>query len=191
MASTELNQAIVWNTADKFLRSIVEPEDYGDYILPLTVLRRLECILEPTKADVLDLVWQLQEEGLSDEMIDWEVETRFGLSFYNTSNLDLTKIAQLDDHVFDALMDYVGAFSASVRDIWDAFEFEVKMKTLDTANRLWPVVKHFATIDMSIEALPDAQMGDLFEDVMYRAFNTKGKAAGAFYTPRVASLSVV
>lgn len=184
MASTELNQAIVWNTADKFLRSIVEPEDYGDYILPLTVLRRLECILEPTKADVLDLVWQLQEEGLSDEMIDWEVETRFGLSFYNTSNLDLTKIAQLDDHVFDALMDYVGAFSASVRDIWDAFEFEVKMKTLDTANRLWPMVKHFATIDMSIEALPDAQMGDLFEDVMYRAFNTKGKAAGAFYTPR-------
>lgn len=184
MSTTELNQSAVWNTADKFLRSIVEPEDYGDYILPMTVLRRLECILAPTKDEVLDLVWSLQEEGLSDEMIDWEVQARFGLSFYNSSRLDLTRIAQLDDHVYEALMDYVGAFSASVRDVWDAFDFAVKMKTLDSASRLWPVVKHFATIDMSMEALPDAQMGDLFEHVMYKAFDTKGKAAGAFYTPR-------
>lgn len=184
MSTAELNQSAVWNTADKFLRSIVEPEDYGDYILPMTVLRRLECILAPTKDEVLDLVWSLQEEGFSDEMIDWEVQARFGLSFYNSSRLDLTRIAQLDDHVYEALMDYVGAFSASVRDVWDAFDFAVKMKTLDSASRLWPVVKHFATIDMSMEALPDAQMGDLFEHVMYKAFDTKGKAAGAFYTPR-------
>ncbi|WP_035011159.1 type I restriction-modification system subunit M [Corynebacterium jeikeium] len=184
MSTAELNQSAVWNTADKFLRSIVEPEDYGDYILPMTVLRRLECILAPTKDEVLDLVWGLQEEGFSDEMIDWEVQARFGLSFYNSSRLDLTRIAQLDDHVYEALMDYVGAFSASVRDVWDAFDFAVKMKTLDSASRLWPVVKHFATIDMSMEALPDAQMGDLFEHVMYKAFDTKGKAAGAFYTPR-------
>lgn len=184
MSTAELNQSAVWNTADKFLRSIVEPEDYGDYILPMTVLRRLECILEPTKDEVLDLVWSLQEEGFSEEMIDWEVRVRFGLSFYNSSRLDLTRIAQLDDHVYEALMDYVGAFSSSVRDVWDAFDFAVKMKTLDSASRLWPVVKHFATIDMSMEALPDAQMGDLFEHVMYKAFDTKGKAAGAFYTPR-------
>ena len=184
MSTAELNQSAVWNTADKFLRSIVEPEDYGDYILPMTVLRRLECILEPTKDEVLDLVESLQGEGYSEEMIDWEVRVRFGLSFYNSSRLDLTRIAQLDDHVYEALMDYVGAFSSSVRDVWDAFDFAVKMKTLDNASRLWPVVKHFATIDMSMEALPDAQMGDLFEHVMYKAFDTKGKAAGAFYTPR-------
>lgn len=109
---------------------------------------------------------------------------QFGLSFYNTSQLDLTRIAETDDHVYDSLMDYVGAFSQSVRDIWDAFDFAVKMRTFDQAGRLWPMVKHFSTIDMSVEALPNAQMGDLFEHVMYRAFNTKGKAAGAFYTPR-------
>lgn len=184
MSTAELNQSAVWNTADKYLRSIVEPEDYGDYILPMTVLRRLECILEPTKDEVLDLVESLQKEGYSEEMIDWEVRLRFGLSFYNSSRLDLTRIAQLDDHVYEALLDYVGAFSSSVRDVWDAFDFAVKMKSLDNASRLWPVVKHFATIDMSMEALPDAQMGDLFEHVMYKAFDTKGKAAGAFYTPR-------
>ncbi|WGH93187.1 type I restriction-modification system subunit M N-terminal domain-containing protein [Auritidibacter ignavus] len=123
-------------------------------------------------------------EGYSEEMIDWEVQSKFGLSFFNSSRLNLTTIAKLDDHVYDALMDYVGAFSSSVRDVLDAFDFAVKMKTLDTAHRLWPVVKHFATIDMSMQDLPDAQMGDLFQHVMYKAFDTKGKAAGAFYTPR-------
>lgn len=184
MTSTAFYQTVVWNTADKFLRSIVEPEDYGDYILPLTVLRRLECILAPTKNDVLDLVSQLQSEGYSDAMIDWQVQQKFDLSFYNSSRLDLTRIAQLDDHVYESLMEYVGSFSSSIRDIWDAFDFDVRMKTLDSASRLWQAVKHFAGIDMSIEALPDTQMGDLFEHIMYKSFDTKGKAAGAFYTPR-------
>lgn len=184
LSTANLNQSVVWNTADKYLRSIVEPEDYGDYILPLTVLRRLECILAPTKDQVLKLVSSLHADGVSEAYMDWEVQSQFGLSFYNRSELDLTRIAETDDHVYDSLMDYVGAFSQSVRDIWDAFDFGVKMSTLDQAGRLWPVIKHFSTIDMSLEALPDAQMGDLFENVMYRAFNTKGKAAGAFYTPR-------
>ncbi|MCG7427434.1 type I restriction-modification system subunit M [Helcobacillus sp. ACRRO] len=184
MTLTAFYQTVVWNTADKFLRSIVEPEDYGDYILPLTVLRRLECILAPTKNDVLDLVSQLQSEGYSDAMIDWQVQQKFDLSFYNSSRLDLTRIAQLDDHVYESLMEYVGSFSSSIRDIWDAFDFDVRMKTLDSASRLWQAVKHFAGIDMSIEALPDTQMGDLFEHIMYKSFDTKGKAAGAFYTPR-------
>lgn len=148
MSTAELNQSVVWNTADKYLRSIVEPEDYGDYILPLTVLRRLECILAPTKDKVVDLATKLNAEGMSEAYLDWEVQSQFGLSFYNTSQLDLTRIAETDDHVFDSLMDYVGAFSQSVRDIWDAFDFAVKMRTLDQAGRLWPVVKHFSTIDM-------------------------------------------
>lgn len=191
LSTANLNQSVVWNTADKYLRSIVEPEDYGDYILPLTVLRRLECILAPTKDQVLKLVSSLHADGVSEAYMDWEVQSQFGLSFYNRSELDLTRIAETDDHVYDSLMDYVGAFSQSVRDIWDAFDFGVKMSTLDQAGRLWPVIKHFSTIDMSLEALPDAQMGDLFENVMYRAFNTKGKAAGAFYTPRDAIRLIV
>lgn len=184
MSTADLNQSAVWATANKYLRSVVEQEDYGDYILPLTVLRRLECILAPTKDKVLDLVHKLHDDGMSEAYMDWEVQSQFGLSFYNTSRLDLVRIAETDDHVYDSLMDYVGAFSQSVRDIWDAFDFAVKMRTLDQAGRLWPMVKHFSTIDMSVEVLPNAQMGDLFENVMYRAFNTKGKAAGAFYTPR-------
>ena len=66
MSTANLNQSVVWNTADKYLRSIVEPEDYGDYILPLTVLRRLECILAPTKDQVLELVSSLHADGVSE-----------------------------------------------------------------------------------------------------------------------------
>ena len=105
MSTAELNQSVVWNTADKYLRSIVEPEDYGDYILPLTVLRRLECILAPTKDKVVELATKLNAEGMSEAYLDWEVQSQFGLSFYNTSRLDLTRIAETDDHVFDSLMD--------------------------------------------------------------------------------------
>ena len=134
MSTANLNQSVVWNTADKYLRSIVEPEDYGDYILPLTVLRRLECILAPTKDQVLELVSSLHADEVSEAYMDWEVQSQFGLSFYNRSELDLTRIAETDDHVYDSLMDYVGAFSQSVRDIWDAFDFGVKMSTLDQAG---------------------------------------------------------
>ena len=75
MSTAELNQSVVWNTADKYLRSIVEPEDYGDYILPLTVLRRLECILAPTKNKVVDLATNLNAEGMSEAYLDWEVQS--------------------------------------------------------------------------------------------------------------------
>lgn len=80
----------------------MEPEDYGDYILPLTVLRRLECILAPTKDQVLELVSSLHADGVSEAYMDWEVQSQFGLSFYNSSRLDLTRIAETDDHVYDS-----------------------------------------------------------------------------------------
>lgn len=186
MSTVNLSQTAVWDTADKYLRNIVEEEDYGDYIIPMTVLRRLECILEPTKDVVRAKVNELKKHGRSDEMIAWEVGNIDGhdVPFYNASQHSLVSIADVDSDVYDTLMEYIAGFSPNIRDIWDAFEFGDRMKKLDDAGRLWPVIKHFAKIDMSQEALPDHQMGDLFEDVMYRSFNKKGKAAGNFYTPR-------
>lgn len=186
MSTVNLSQTAVWDTADKYLRHIVEEEDYGDYIIPMTVLRRLECILEPTKDVVRAKVNELKKHGRSDEMIAWEVGNIDGhdVPFYNASQHSLVSISKVDSDVYDTLMEYIAGFSPNIRDIWDAFEFGDRMKKLDDAGRLWAVIKHFAKIDMSQEALPDQQMGDLFEDVMYRSFNKKGKAAGNFYTPR-------
>lgn len=173
---------IVWDTADKFLRNIVDEEDYGDYILPFTVLRRLECMLADTKGQVIKYVDAFN--GLPQHLIDIAVKDRFGLSFYNMSPLDLATIASVDDNVDKSLKSYIDGFSNNIADIWVAFDFNRRAKVLADANRLYAVVKHFSTLPLGPNQLSNTGMGDVFEEVMYRAFNKKGKAAGAFYTPR-------
>ena len=173
---------IVWDTADKYLRNVVEPQEYGDYILPFTVLRRLECLLEDTKDDVIEFV--NAQGDMPSYLIDIAVSNRFGLSFFNTSPLNLARIASVDDNVDRALLSYVNAFSHNIADIWTAFEFPKLVAKLSAANRLLEVVKHFSTLSLGSTSVEDSTMGDIFEDVMYRAFDKKGKAAGAFYTPR-------
>ncbi len=179
--TSRIMQAAIWGTADKYLRGIVEEEDYGDFILPFAVLRRLECLLEPTKAEVLAF---LSSEKASGHLLDLAVRAKFGLHFYNSSVFDLTRIAATDDNVLASLEAYLSSFSGSVRDIWDRFKLMDRAATLDKAGRLWAVCKHFAGLDMHPDNLSDTAMGDIFEDIMYRAFSTKGKGAGAFYTPR-------
>ncbi|MBD8519117.1 type I restriction-modification system subunit M [Plantibacter sp. CFBP 8804] len=175
---------VVWATADKFLRNVVEETEYGDYILPFTVLRRLECLLADTKDELIEVVDGLVAKDTPVRFIDAEVKRRFGLSFYNTSVLSLKAIASTDDHVEASVLDYIAGFSHNIADIWTSFEFPRLVKKLADANRLHAVVRHFSTLDLSAEAMPNTAMGDLFENVMYRAFDKKGKAAGAFYTPR-------
>ncbi|MBN9113647.1 MAG: N-6 DNA methylase [Pseudonocardia sp.] len=181
-ASRKTTARIVWDTADKYLRNIVDEEDYGDYILPFTVLRRLECMLADSKDGVIKYVDAFG--GMPQHLIDIAVKDKFGLGFYNVSPLDLATIASVDDNVDKSLKSYVDGFSNNIADIWVSFDFNRRAKVLSDANRLHAVVKHFSTLDLSPGSLSDTSMGDVFEDVMYRAFNKKGKAAGNFYTPR-------
>lgn len=181
-AAASTTARIVWDTADKFLRNVVEPQEYGDYILPFTVLRRLECLLEDTKDDVIEFV--NAQGDMPSYLIDIAVSNRFGLSFFNTSPFNLARIASVDDNVDRALLSYVNGFSHNIADIWTAFEFPKLVAKLSAANRLLEVVKHFSTLSLGSTSVEDSTMGDIFEDVMYRAFDKKGKAAGAFYTPR-------
>lgn len=181
-ASTTTTARIVWDTADKFLRNVVDEEDYGDFILPFTVLRRLECMLADSKDEVTKFVASLGE--MPPHLIDIAVKDRFDLSFYNVSPLDLRTIASVDDNVAKSLKSYIDGFSNNIADIWVAFDFNRRAKILADSNRLHAVVKHFSVLDLSPGSLPNTAMGDVFEDVMYRAFNKKGKAAGNFYTPR-------
>lgn len=180
--NTAMTAKVVWDTADKFLRNVVEETEYGDYILPFTVLRRLECLLASTKTEVADLVGSLGD--IPETFIAAQVKSKFGLSFYNVSPLSLGAIAATDDTVEASLNDYVAGFSNNIADIWESFDFARLVKVLADANRLHGVIRHFSNLDLSPESMPNTTMGDLFEDVMYRAFDKKGKAAGAFYTPR-------
>lgn len=181
-ASRKTTARIVWDTADKYLRNIVDEEDYGDYILPFTVLRRLECMLASTKDEVIKYVDAMA--GMPQHLIDIAIKDKFGLGFYNVSPLDLATIASVDDNVDKSLKSYIDGFSNNIADIWVSFDFNRRAKILADANRLHAVIKHFSTLDLSPSSLSNTGMGDVFEDIMYRAFNKKGKAAGNFYTPR-------
>lgn len=177
----------VWETADKYLRNVVEPEVYGDYIMPFLVLRRLEATLAPKKQAILDMVKQETNDGEKDvplALLDLKIRTQLDIPYYSLADLSLEKIGKLDANVGESTIMYINSFSSNIDDIWTAFRFEEKIDHLDSAGRLFAVVRHFANLDLSREALPDTVMGDVFEDVMYRAFNAKGKGAGAFYTPR-------
>ena len=177
----------VWNTADKYLRNVVEEEEYGDFIIPFAVLRRIECMLDTTREEFSKLYAKLSDSGNRDvapKMLEVQARSKLGLHFYNTFTMDLKAIGSNDDNVDTSLKTYIDSFSDNLSDIWRAFKFHDKIDTLAAAGRLYGVVQHFANIDMHPDSLPDTAMGDMFEDVMYRAFNTKGKGAGAFYTPR-------
>lgn len=182
--SADVMKKAIWDTADKFLRNVVEEQDYGDYIIPFAVLRRLECLLADTKPQVLAFLSSEQAQSSNPEWRDRMIRTSFKLHFYNSSPLDLAAISATDDRVKEGLEAYVGSFSSSIGDIWDRFKFGDRIGTLDRAGRLWGMVRHFASLDMHPDRMPDNAMGDIFEDVMYRAFSLKGKGAGAFYTPR-------
>lgn len=178
--STSLYQA-VWQTADTYLRGVVPRQSYGDYILPFTVLRRLECLLEPTKPAVLQTI---KHTKFPESMWGALIRSDHGLSFYNTSELSLGVIGGSDDHVKKGMLTYLDAFSDNVRDVWSAFKFPELLTKLEDNNVLWGVVKHFAGIDLSDEALGENAMGNLFENLMYRSFSENGQVAGEFYTPR-------
>lgn len=176
--------AAIWQTADDYLRLIVPAENYGDYIIPFTVLRRLEGRLESTKKDVLDLVHRENVKGTDPAIVALKIESMFKLRFWNTSKLSLERLATSDDALKPGLKQYLNTFSPNILEIWDAFEFDKLIDFLDRNNQLWNVVNHFASIDMADEALQDRTMGDIFENLMYRSFARKAKDAGEFYTPR-------
>lgn len=182
MSHASLTQTAIWDTADKYLRSVVPRQEYGDYIIPFLVLRRLECLLDATKPAVLEYLHS--EDFVAPHVRDMMVQAKFDLPFYNSSRLDLPAIAASDNKVLEALAEYLDGFSSNVSDVWEAFDFTVKAAKLEKAGRLWQVIRHFSTIDLHPDSMPDTAMGDLFENLMFRAFSTKGNDAGEFYTPR-------
>lgn len=159
--------AFIWSVAD-LLRGPYRPNQYGRVILPLTVLRRLDCILDPTKQKVLD-----KHAGLKNGRIkDFEpiLNRITGHAFHNTSRLDFQKLKGDPDKVAPNLRHYINCFSARVRQVFEFFEFDKEIAKLDESDRLYQVVKKFAEIDLHPDAVPNHDMGLIFEDLI-RRFN--------------------
>ena len=172
--------AFLWSVAD-LLRGDYKQSEYGKVILPFTVLRHLDCVLEPTKADVLAELAARQQAGLNPEPF---LLRKAGGLFFNTSPLDLKKLMGDQDHIGENLRAYVQAFSPAVRDIFDSFDFHTQIDRLAKTGLLYLVTEKFAGIDLHPDAVSNAQMGAVFEELIRKFAELSNETAGEHFTPR-------
>ncbi len=171
--------SLIWSVAD-LLRGDFKQSQYGRIILPFTVLRRLECVLAPSKAQVLATVESTK--ALPEIAKDKLLLNASGQAFYNTSPLELGKLGE--NHVGDNLDAYIRAFSKDAREVFEHFSFEASITLLEDADLLYKVSRSFATVDLSPEAVDNYHMGLVFEELIRRFAESSNETAGEHFTPR-------
>ncbi|MEI7774697.1 MAG: class I SAM-dependent DNA methyltransferase [Verrucomicrobiota bacterium] len=172
--------AFIWAVAD-LLRGDYKQSEYGKVILPFTVLRRLDCVLESTKVDVLAELATRQAAGLNPEPF---LLRKAGQLFYNTSSLDIKKLMGDQDNIAENLRTYMQAFSPAVRDIFESFDFHTQIDRLAKAGLLYLVSEKFANIDLHPNVVSNAQMGAVFEELIRKFAELSNETAGEHFTPR-------
>ena len=172
--------SFIWSVAD-LLRGDYKQSDYGKVILPFTVLRRLDCVLEPTKAAVLAEHAAKKKQGLNAEAF---LLRKAKQSFYNTSPFDIKTLMGDQDHVRENLFAYIQAFSPAVRDIFEHFEFYAQIDRLAKSGLLYLVTERFAQVDLHPDQISNSQMGLVFEELIRKFAEISNETAGEHFTPR-------
>ena len=172
---------LIWRVAD-LLRGDYKQSDYGKVILPMTVIRRLDCVLEPTKQKVLDHLPKVQT--LNEVIIEKTLNKVAGFNFHNRSPFNFDKLIADPNNIALNLRAYINGFSESAREILEYFNFDVQIDRMDdpSTDLLFRVVKSFQEIDLSnMESL---EMGYVFEDLIRRFSEQSNETAGEHFTPR-------
>jgi type I restriction enzyme M protein len=168
----------IWAVAD-LLRGDYKPHDYGQVILPLTVLRRMDCVLDSTKEAVLAAA-----VGLTPEAAEVVLPRITRMPFYNTSALDFKKLLADPNHIAAGLRSYVSAFSAEARVTFESFKFEDHIEYLDKQELLYLLIQKFAAIDLHPDVVENPEMGSIFEELIRKFSEQSNETAGEHFTPR-------
>jgi type I restriction enzyme M protein len=170
----------IWSLAD-LLRGDYKQSEYGRVILPLTVLRRLDCVLEPTKEKALAEYkrWKCKVKDVDQVLFDVT-----GVDFYNTSPLTFRRLLDDPNNIGDQLLHYINGFSPAARDVLDKFDFRTHLRRLERSNLLYMVVGKFCDIDLHPEAVSNLEMGYLYEELVRRFSELSNETAGEHFTPR-------
>jgi type I restriction enzyme M protein len=172
---------LIWRVAD-LLRGDYKQSDYGKVILPMTVLRRLDCVLEPTKQKVLDYLPKV--DSLKESAKDIALNKIAGFNFHNRSQFNFDKLIADSDNVAINLRNYINGFSTSAREIIEYFNFDDQIDRMDDPKTdiLFRVVKAFQEIDLT--DMDSMEMGYVFEDLIRRFAEQSNETAGEHFTPR-------
>ncbi len=172
--------AFIWSVAD-LLRGDYKQSEYGKVIMPLVVLRRLDCVLEPTKAKVLERHSKLKG---SIDNIDPVLCSVSGEQFYNTSPLDFRRLLDDPAQIAGNLRAYISGFSSAARDIIEKFDFDTQVTKLDRANLLYMAISKVADVDLHPQVVSNLEMGYLYEELIRRFSELSNETAGEHFTPR-------
>ena len=174
---------LIWQIAD-LLRGPYRPPQYERVMLPMTVLRRFDCVLAPTKAKVLAEHARRKGGKVEGTALDLRLNRAAGQRFHNRSPLDFQKLKGDPDNIERHLVSYINGFSGNVRDIFELFEFENEVERMREANILYLVVSKFSDVDLHPESVPNQQMGLIFENLIRRFNELANETAGDHFTPR-------
>lgn len=180
MSSLNYSQ-FIWNVAD-VLRGTYKQHQYGQIILPFTVLARLDAVLEPTKQAVLEAADGYVLDTIPLAMLS--ARAGHDYSFYNLSQHNLKTVANDPDTLEQNLRSYINQFSENVRDIFEKYKFEDTIADLAAHNLLFQVIQHFSRVNLHPDQVSNEQMGNIFEELIRKFAEASNETAGEHFTPR-------
>jgi len=173
--------SFLWGVAD-LIRDTFRRGKYQDVILPLTVLRRLDCVLADTKERVLKRQAELKGKGLED--LNAQLRRASGFAFYNTSRYDFGKLLADAPHVAANLRNYIAGFSSNMREVLERFDFDNTISKLDEAGLLFQVLERFKNVDLHPDKIDNPTMGTIFEELIRKFNEALNENPGEHFTPR-------
>jgi len=171
----------IWSIAD-LLRGDYKQSEYQKVILPMTVLRRLDCVTKPNKENVLERYEQLQKQGI--ENIAPALKKASGAKVYNTSEYTFESLCDDPDQIASNLQYYINSFDEETKEIFEKFDFGHQIQRLDEADLLYQVVHEFAEIDLHPNEVPNEEMGYIYEELIRKFNELSNETAGEHFTPR-------
>src|SRR5437016_6331048 len=173
--------SFLWGVAD-LIRDTFKRGKYQDVILPLTVLRRLDCVLAPTKEKVLRRQAELKGKKLED--LGPQLRRTSGFAFYNTSRYDFDKLLADAPHLAANLRNYIAGFSPNMREVLEKFDFDNTISKLDEAGLLFKVLERFKNVDLHPNVIDNPTMGIIFEELLRKFNEALNENPGEHFTPR-------
>src|SRR3990172_1013647 len=171
----------LWGVAD-LVRDTFKRGKYQDIILPLTVLRRLDCVLAPTKDKVLAKQAELRGKKL--ENLEPQLRKASEFAFYNTSRYDFEKILADAPHIATNLRNFIAGFSVNRREVLEKFDFDNTISKLDEAGLLFQVLERFKKVDLHPDKIDNPTMGTIFEELIRKFNEALNENPGEHFTPR-------
>lgn len=173
--------SFIWNVCDDVLRGLFKPHEYGDVIIPFVVLRRLDCVLEGKKNDIIQIHQEYKDKFDDTSKI---INSKLNLKFSNYSQYDLNRLKDEPNKLSENFYDYLSSFSTNVQDIIQNFGVQKHIDKLDSNDKLYILVEKFSNINLHPSVVDNHVMGNIFEELLRKFSEMSNETSGEHYTPR-------